>query len=186
MRATPIGFVVALAVLPVLSGCACSSYSASQFVGVPAPTYMSTPKNVDSELKSEVNSPLSWYARLFGAVTTPFKRLGVFGWTDMKFVAAATGTVEQVSESSDRFLTVDLRLDSFMVNSSPVPLTIPKFIRAEICLADIPLAEFQKPTVNQRIRIAGRLMWDGDGFLEIHPRSTNDVVIVGSRIGRDD
>lgn len=128
----------------------------------------------------KVNSSLSWYASLLGALTTPFKRLGVFGWTDMHFVAVATGDVEQASESTDQFLTVDLRLDSLSINSTPLSLSEPKFIRAEICLADVQLCEKRKPTAKQKVRITGRLMWDGDGFLEIHPRSPEDVVVVGS------
>lgn len=137
-------------------------------------------------MRSEVNPPLSWYAGLFGALTTPFKRLGVYGWSDTNFVAVATGEVEHASESTDRFLTVDMQLHSLIVNSTLLPLRKPKFIRAEICLADVKLDEDRKPKPKQEVKIAGRLMWDGDGFLEVHPRDAEDIVIVPSFDVRND
>ena len=108
-------------------------------------------------------------------VTTPFKRLGIYGWTDLQYSVATIGTVEQVAESTDKFLTVDLRIDSMLVNEADLVLPPASFIRAEICLADIGLSECKKPRLGQKVRIAGRLMWDGDGFLEIHPQRRADV-----------
>jgi hypothetical protein len=63
--------------------------------------------------------PLRWYARWPAFLTTPFKMLGIRGWTRLPAEAAVVGTVVQSAGSTDGFLTIDVRLDSVQLGGSP-------------------------------------------------------------------
>jgi hypothetical protein len=62
----------------------------------------------------------------------------------------------------------------------------PRYLRVELLpRAKGPLDLI--PKVGSRVEIAGEVMWDGDGHVEIHPRSPSDVhVIQGNFLDSDD
>ncbi len=118
---------------------------------------------------------LNWFDRASAALTTQFgKCLGVQGWRRYRFDVWAEGTVYQAATSWDGLRTVDIELDNFNGESTPVALDRPRYIRAEV----IPRARKRLPhpiRPNDRVWVHGELHWDADGFLEIHPSRDGDV-----------
>ena len=108
-------------------------------------------------------------------LTTPFgKKIGIHGWTDYRATACAAGWVEHVAKSTDGIRTVDMRLCVFTFNGQCVALEGQCFIRAEIC-RKVRLENDKLPKIGRWVRIQGKLMWDGDGWLEIHPQRPDDI-----------
>jgi hypothetical protein len=130
------------------------------------------------------NSPyetLSGFDEWIAWFTTPvFKENGICGWTDYHLVACASGQVEHAALSQDGIYTVDILIialsGSFTVNGSN-GIEKPNYMRAEI-FSDVVAATVTLPKVGDQVDICGELFWDGDGFLEIHPRSGADIQIL--------
>src|SRR5207249_1845079 len=78
--------------------------------------------------------------------------------------------------SSDGFRTVDLQLASVEYDSERCWTSKPSFVRVEI-RPETRRVVSESPKVGQIARISGQLMWDGDGFLEIHPFRAGDIEI---------
>lgn len=76
---------------------------------------------------------------LTGFATTPLKCIGVQGWKDYEMRAEVHGIVVQNRVSTDRFFTVDLKLNSLMVCTDSIPLSDSNFIRLEIFLGNVPV-----------------------------------------------
>jgi hypothetical protein len=133
-----------------------------------------------ARLRSEVNRPLSRFARRAGLLSTPFKRMGIFGWRDSGLWVVAVGEVVQVAWSTDGFVTADLRLEGLTVAGEKVALPGTRYLRAEICERAIGLAKTDRPRAGGRVRLAGRLMWDGDGWFEVHPQTRDGVAVLSS------
>jgi hypothetical protein len=110
-----------------------------------------------------------------GFATTPLKCLGLNGWKDYRLTADACGTVVQQKVSSDRFLTVDLRLGSLKINGDSVPLLADRFIRLEIYLGKVPVEKRIFAEKDAVIAARGKFVWDTDGWFEIHPQEASDV-----------
>jgi hypothetical protein len=131
--------------------------------------------DVQPVLRSSVNRSLSVLARSAGILTTYFgKMLGIQGWRDYRMRATAGGKVVYSAGSTDGLYTIDLQLDRLYVENWPAPLPqSPTFIRIEV----FPLARFRAPLPvrkSEDVCISGKLMWDADGFLEIHPKKRTD------------
>jgi hypothetical protein len=129
---------------------------------------------VPSHLRSSVNPPLKWVARVSGFVTTyAGKILGVQGWRNYHLPAQVSGTVIHAAGSSDGLYTIDLEIDGLMVANQSVALFHPSFIRVEV----FPWVRFGAllPRKGEKACVSGKLMWDGDGFLEIHPGTSSQV-----------
>ncbi len=118
-----------------------------------------------------------YFASLF---TTPFKSLGLFGWTGYCTQACGVGEVLHADRSLDGFYTVDLVLDSFSVAGQPTRLDKPRYIRAEVRgrARHIARRELRRGETG---RLCGELRWDRDGFLEIHPREESQVEALAPR-----
>lgn len=126
-----------------------------------------------AKLRTEPNEPLGLLARWAGWLTTPFKRLGVFGWEDTGCrVERAEGVLVRDGQwSTDGFWTVDVRLSSFTV--AGVVASECRFIRLEIHPGTHAhtIAEATPLTTGTRIVFGGPLLVDHDppGWLEVHP-----------------
>lgn len=129
-------------------------------------------------LRPAINPSLSALDRWSGFLTTPiFKMNGVQGWRNYQIDINVDGTVRQLAHSLDGMTTVDLEVRRVkMGQTSPVDV-LNKFLRIEIfgyVGRDLQIAALQDRVVEVR----GRLMWDGDGFLEIHPVTASEIRIV--------
>lgn len=170
---------LALALLVVLGlqACGCATYSNRLWFKKPRPDLLPLDQG---DFEKTVNKKLPRYARVLGLVSTPFKRAGIFGWRDMGMDIVAVGTVQQSAWSTDYFVTVDLELQEVVANGQPVdfPPNEPRFLRAEICERQLGLPGSEWPCEGDKVRITGRLLWDGDGFLEVHPQTAAGVEIL--------
>ncbi len=132
-------------------------------------------KEAGELLRRDANRPLHWWQTKPAFLFTPFKRLGVSGWRDYCLSASFTGEVVQSIHSTDGFQTVDFRIRRSAIENWAEG----KFIRVEIMPSvHCPLAKSMKP--GDRYTIKGELVWDCDaeGWLEIHPRNPEDIMLV--------
>lgn len=139
------------------------------------PTIVS-PADVPGALRRSSNPPVRFPARALGILSTYLgKMLGVQGWHDYHLVAKVTGKVVQSTWSSDGFYTIDLRIKQLQVKGQAVALPDPpRFIRIEV----LPFVRIGAPlpaSESAEICVLGKLTWDGDGFLEIHPSRAHDI-----------
>jgi hypothetical protein len=104
-----------------------------------------------------------------------FKSMGIQGWEDFHLHAKATGIEAQHQISSSGFLTLDMRLDSLTVEDVPVPIQGTKYIRVEIFLGRVSADKALRHETNELVSAEGKLVWDEDGWFEIHPQRTADV-----------
>ena len=122
-------------------------------------------------LRAKVNGSLKSWQTAPAFVFTPFKRLGISGWHDYCLLGELSGEVIQSSHSSDGFQTVD-----FLLLSSPIPeWSKGKYIRVEI-MPDVLRHLLKLPAIGERYSVVGELVWDGDGWLEIHPQNPAKIV----------
>ena len=112
-----------------------------------------------------------------GVGVVPFKSMGIQGWTDFHLHAKAVGPVVMHQISSSGFFTVDLRLNSLTVDNVPVPISGTRYIRLEIFLGKVTVDDAMRSETNEVVRAEGKLVWDNDGWFEIHPQRTGDVLI---------
>ena len=141
------------------------------------PPMIASGADVPVVLRSSVNPPLNCLARSTGILTTYLgKRMGIQGWRDYHLSARVNGTVIQAAGSTDGLYTIDLRILQLHVGDQAVVL--PEhlvFIRIEVFPfvrggAPLPVHAYDK------VCISGKLMWDADGFLEIHPKNSKDIL----------
>jgi hypothetical protein len=100
--------------------------------------------------------------------------LGIQGWRDYHLAARVGATVVQSAGSTDGLYTIDLRIQHLNVGSQMVELLRPSFIRIEV----FPSVRKGAPlpvNAGDELCIGGKLMWDGDGFLEIHPKRADEI-----------
>lgn len=136
-----------------------------------------TAADIAGALSSAANKPVGCFANAIGFFTTRFKRWGVRGWRDLHYDGEVTGMVaQQPVKSTDQFLTVNLKIETLQIGGQDFSRNAAgRYLRAEICLRDVKLQHVQWPANGTRAWIRGRLVWDCDGFVEIHPRSKDDV-----------
>jgi hypothetical protein len=158
----------------ISSGCSCVSYSSNFWFGK-RPPVLSTNATIYQQLRTEINHPISRINESLGCLTVGWKRIGVFGWEDMNYCVSVTGEVQQVAVSSDKFMTLDIEIQTFQVNDTIISPINPMFIRAEICMECLSFIQNAKSVQGAKVSISGKLMWDGDGFLEVHPQQISDV-----------
>jgi hypothetical protein len=142
------------------------------------PREIKTPEDLVEALRPAINPPLSALDRWSGFLTTPiFKMNGVQGWLDYRINTTLEGRVIQLAHSLDGMTTVDLEVRRAEMGRT-IPVDVPnKFIRMEIfgnVGRHLQIAALQDRVVEVR----GKLMWDGDGFLEIHPVTASAIRIL--------
>src|SRR5947207_7026437 len=170
-----------LPVLPLLAvvaaltaGCTCTAVSNRQWTGPTAPK-ISQPEDIAKNLRQNVNGEVGGFLRVAVFFFAPFMRLGIQGWTDLGYDGEVTGLVKQTAKSTDQFYTVDMKLETLQIDGENIPLTGDRYLRAEICLCEVKLAKKDRPKVGEKVWMRGRMVWDGDGFVEIHPRNASEV-----------
>jgi hypothetical protein len=128
---------------------------------------------------------VGFLAAITGFFTTPFKNVGIFGWTDYGFKAEAIGNVVQSRLSSDRFFTVDVALKRLRIDHTPIPQVYGRFMRAEVYQGNTPVPANIRTLRSPLVSIRGKLVWDGDGHLEIHPEHDDDYRVISARANLD-
>jgi hypothetical protein len=130
---------------------------------------------VQAHLATNPIPEAKWEGSFSAVVVSIFKGFGVQGWTDFHLPAEAHGRVLYHRTSSDGFTTIDLKLNSLQVAGETVPLPNYRFIRAEVFRGRVPLDKLVLEDVDTAIMIRGKLVWDNDGWFEIHPQKPGDV-----------
>ena len=110
-------------------------------------------------------------------VVTVAKSAGIQGWKDYHMHAVARGEVIQHEFSSNGFLTMDIGLESLRINHVRIPLHGPRYMRFEIFLGKLSVDKAVYTNANAYIVGQGKFVWDSDGWFEIHPQKTGDVVL---------
>jgi hypothetical protein len=128
-------------------------------------------------LRFTTNPPLTFLQRATGVVTTYCGKIwGIQGWRNYKLQAQVSGTVTHAAGSTDGLYTIDIMIMELTLNRQKVSILRPSFIRVEV----FPLVRFGAPlprNPGDDVCIAGGLYWDADGFLEIHPAKSRDVLV---------
>jgi hypothetical protein len=101
--------------------------------------------------------------------------LGIQGWRNYHVRVVADGAVVQAASSTDGFYTIDIAVKHLVVDGETVRLEHQSYIRAEVKPwvrrgAPLPVSK------GDDVCVSGSLMWDGDGFLEAHPRRGSDIL----------
>ena len=124
-------------------------------------------------LSSEPRPRLSWLDRLLSFLTTPFKRLGLSGWTETGCAGRGRGSpVRDAQHSSDGFWTIDVALFELQIGAASADLLEPRFIRLEVEPDTGAHAVCERRLVREgdRLSFGGAVVIDRDAdFLEIHP-----------------
>lgn len=131
-------------------------------------------------LRETANRRLRGFARVAGILTTPLaKNIGIRGWRDYCLDVEVTGQVWQVARSWDGYETVDIALERFGSAGDPANLVAGrhKFIRLELRRA-VRKGMRRNPAPGDRVEVRGHLLWDGDGFLEVHPLQGGSVHVL--------
>lgn len=135
-----------------------------------------TSTTIASALRAQPNPPLNILARTTGVFTTYCaKMLGIQGWRNYHVRVVADGAVVQTASSTDGFYTIDIAVKHLVVDGEPVKIEHQRYIRAEVkpwvrSGASLPVSK------GDDVCVSGSLMWDGDGFLEVHPRKGSDIL----------
>ena len=170
--------LVLLGVCLLGGGCVAPHYTKHQLIisGKAAPTIagLDIPA-IQTNLCVAPVPKVSLVTMLTDFSTIPPKCMGIQGWKDFHLNAKARGIVVQHQLSSDRILTVDLRLKSLEVNGTSIPLSGDRFIRAEIYRGKVPVDKSEIAQKDALIIVQGKLVWDTDGWFEIHPQKSGDV-----------
>ncbi|HVE70042.1 MAG TPA: hypothetical protein VNI54_01640 [Thermoanaerobaculia bacterium] len=177
MHQTVTRALVLLVCALALQSCGCTTSANRLVIGCRPDIGTTLDQN---DLEPVENRKIGAIAAALGFLTTPFKRLGILGWRDLDAEVVVTGEVIHSVHSTDRFLTVDVRITELLADGQPVPLTSTRYLRAEVCERDLALPKAKWPCPGDRVRIAGRLKWDGDGFLEVHPQRAQQVEVLQS------
>jgi hypothetical protein len=131
-----------------------------------------SPASIQEQLSLHPQGALSWPSRFIGILTTPFKRMGISGWTKTHCHANATGTlVRNAQHSTDGFWTIDVKLEQLVVQGESLVVT-ERYIRLEVerGTSAHKFCAHNKLLKGQQIQAEGPIMIDRDGpFLEIHP-----------------
>ena len=131
--------------------------------------------SVQAHLATNPIPEAKWEGSASAVVVSVFKGFGVQGWTDFHLGAEAHGRVLYHRTSSDGFTTIDIKLNSLEVAGAIVPLPKYRFIRAEVFRGWVPLDKLVLDDIDTAIMIRGKLVWDNDGWFEIHPQKPGDV-----------
>lgn len=138
---------------------------------------MYTVEQILGMLSANPQPKLPWYARWFAFLTTPFKFLGIKGWTDTEEVGLGRGVIWNIQHSTDGFYTIDVQLYGLKINNEVVPV-VNQFIRLEVepCTEAHAYCKAMKLQQLEVISFGGKIYIDADGpFLEIHP--TNELIL---------
>jgi hypothetical protein len=135
-----------------------------------------------AKLSKVPQDELGWFSKAIAFLTTPFKRCGISGWQPTGCDAKAGGTtVFDAGHSTDGFYTIDLRLETFVIQTVSMPLEVERYVRIEVepkTGAHAACERLGGVLKGQRVLCGGPVVvdTDGEGFLEIHPGDDFQVV----------
>ncbi|HTR40018.1 MAG TPA: hypothetical protein VMH87_00190 [Pseudomonadales bacterium] len=110
--------------------------------------------------------------------TTLFKSAGIQGWKDYHMDAVATGVALRHEFTSGPYLTLDMRLQSLTVNHVAVRFHGTNYMRVVTFLGKVSVGPLVYEETNPVVAAHGKLVWNRDGWFEIHPQETGDVGLV--------
>lgn len=175
-------WVCVTAMLCLCSGCIGPRYSQHDMIvtGKRAPKIQG-PR--DPSLQANLSTNLwprqPFLGRAAEIGTTLFKDAGIQGWKDYHMNARATGIALQHQFASGPYLTIDMRLQALTVEGVPVPLPGPRYMRVVTFLVRASVAPAVHKLKDPVIVAQGKLVWNRDGWFEIHPQKTGDVALAG-------
>jgi hypothetical protein len=175
-------YLVGLAGLLLCSGCLGPRYSQHDLIvtGKEAPK-LHGPH--DPALAANLSTNLWPHQPFLGRAaevgTTLFKDSHIQGWKDYHMDARATGVVCQHQFSSGPYLCIDMRLQSLTVKRVPIYLPAPRYMRVVVFLAKASVDADVYERTNAMAVAKGKLVWNFDGWFEIHPQRTGDVALAG-------
>jgi hypothetical protein len=131
-----------------------------------------------ARLSGEPQPALCWFSRWIAILTTPFKFLGISGWTDTGCSGRGIGSlVRNAQHSTDGFWTLDVALESFGIGE--IAAAAGRFLRIEVEPGTPAHAVCSVRAIEARrsVRFGGPLLVDTDGpFLEVHPAGDFEVI----------
>lgn len=131
------------------------------------------PAHTLSMLSVEPRPRLSWLSRFLSFLTTPFKRLGISGWSETGCEGRGIGSpVRDAQYSTDGFWTIDVALSDFGIGARKADLSRPLFLRLEIepDTRAHAICEAREVRKGDAVSFGGAVVIDRDAdFLEIHP-----------------
>ena len=144
---------------------------------------MSIAEIQDKGLRPQPYPKTVWFEIVPDALTTLFKRMGLGGWTNVGYIACATGCVEQEVRWTDGFQTVDIAIDAFSLDGRTLSFSSPRWIRLEIwgrVRHEVERLNQGLPEPGQRWHACGLLRRDDPyEWLEIHPREAAELTFMG-------
>jgi hypothetical protein len=151
---------------------------------------LNTEQDIIDNLRTTVNKKLSIFERVASLIFTPFKETGfINSWDEYNFWIMAQGEIINVAYSWDGFETIDIKLNLLTVFRSEADLQNiisthdfsislqEKYIRIEVKPQVLKTCNMPQPITAKTLIIKGQLLWDRDGFLEIHPKYGSDLMI---------
>ena len=174
------GCRVALGALLLCSGCIGPRYSDHALIicGKPAPVIHSPhDPALQANLSTNPWPRQPFLGRAAEIGTTLFKDARIQGWKDFHLHARATGISVLNELSSGPYLTTDLRLESLTIQDIPLPLAGPKYMRVVVFTPRVPVDAGVHKQTNSVVIAQGKLVWNYDGWFEIHPQKTGDLVL---------
>lgn len=170
--------VVWTGMLLLCAGCIGPHYTRYQLILFgKAPPAITGPHDpmIEKNLSTRPWPTIHFHTRFANIGNVWFKSMGIRGWKDFHLNAKARGAVIQHATSSGGFLTVDMLLDSLTADGVPIHFRGKRYMRLEIFLPQVPvdLRIFDQPDL--RVVARGKLVWDSDGWFEIHPQKPGDV-----------
>ena len=127
---------------------------------------------------------LSWFDRWIAILTTPFKFLGISGWSDTGCSGRGRGRlVRDAQHSTDGFWTLDVALDAFEIGACQAAAD--RFLRIEVepDTAAHAVCSAEPISGGEEIAFGGPIVIDTDGpFLECHP--LDDLAVLGIHVSR--
>ena len=130
-------------------------------------------------LSRQAQHSLHFYEQWPAFLSTPFKRLGISGWTDTGCTAEGWGeAIHDAQHSTDGFWTIDVNLRLLSVRCGQRPSSTMsgygRCIRLEVrphTSAHVTCAA-RHPKTGEQISFRGKVLIDHDGpWYEIHPET---------------
>lgn len=138
------------------------------------------PEATVARLSDRPQPALSWFDRWIAIVTTPFKFLGISGWSDTGCSGRGRGRLVRAAQhSTDGFWTLDIAIEAFAIGEASAGPD--RFLRIEVepeTAAHAVCASSAIPGDGE-IAFGGPIVVDTDGsFLECHP--SDDLAVLGT------
>jgi hypothetical protein len=173
--------IISMAALVLCSGCIGPQYSDQEVVvNGKQPPVIRGPRDpaIAANLTTNFWASQPFLGSAAEVGTTLFKSAGIQGWKDYHMNALATGVALRHEFTSGPYLTLDMRLQSLTVNRVSVPLHGTNYMRIVTFLGNVSVGPLVCQETNPVVAARGKLVWNRDGWFEIHPQETGDVGLI--------